>query len=182
MISVSGVLGSACERGRRKAAATALWFAIVCGTAPVALAQSQADGDRAHQIGAKLKCMCSGCAQSAGGCYHTGGEFSGPCDTAKGMLKDISTRVQNGESEEQILKAFESKYGLEVYMEPPKRGFSLLAWVMPVVYLVVGTILVLFVISRWSKRPQAAEARSKAAISPEHLARARAQAARETDD
>lgn len=154
------------------------------GAAPLAVAQSQADGDRAHQIGAKLKCMCGGCAQSAGGCYHTGGEFSGPCDTAKGMLREISARAASGKSDEQILTDFEKQYGMEVYMEPPKHGFSLLAWIMPVAYLVFGTLLVLFVISRWSKRPggETAEAPQAAGISPEHLARARAQAARETDD
>jgi cytochrome c-type biogenesis protein CcmH/NrfF len=72
-----------------------------------------------------------------------------------------------------------------VYAEPPKSGFSLVAWAMPTVYLVTGAVLVIFVISRWRARP-ATEAdpagSAPKAISPELLERARAQAARETED
>ena len=49
--------------------------------------------DRTHQIGSKLKCMCSGCDQAAGKCYHVGGAYSGPCDTAKTMLKEIRPAI-----------------------------------------------------------------------------------------
>lgn len=140
--------------------------------------------DEAKQIGVKLKCMCGGCDQSAGGCSHTGAAFSGPCETAKGMLKDIRLRLGRGETATQILHAFEQQYGLAVYLEPPKTGFSLVAWVMPFAYLAIGTILVIFVIRRWSKRtprPQLATA-NRAPVSAEYLARARAQSEQEMDD
>ena len=52
--------------------------------------------DRTHQIGSKLKCMCNGCDQAAGKCYHVGGAYSGPCDTAKNMLKEIDTHIASG--------------------------------------------------------------------------------------
>jgi len=140
--------------------------------------------DQAHQIGNKMKCMCGGCDQSAGGCSHTGAAFSGPCDTAKGMLKEIRLRLGRGETETQILHAFEQEYGLAVFLEPPKSGFSLLAWIMPVFYLAAGTVLVIFVIKRWSKRPQQqlATPNRAPAVSAEYLARARAHSERETDD
>jgi hypothetical protein len=52
--------------------------------------------------------------------------------------------------------------------------------------LAAGTLLVVFVISRWSKRPkqqqQLAAAGKTPAVSLEYLARARAQSARDTDD
>src|SRR5215472_572261 len=129
--------------------------------------------DQAHQIGDKMKCMCGGCDQSAGGCSHTGAAFSGPCDTAKGMLKEIRLRLGRGETETQILHAFEQEYGLAVFLEPPKSGFSLLAWIMPVFYLAAGTVLVIFVIKRWSKRPQQqlATPNRAPAVSAEYLAR-----------
>jgi cytochrome c-type biogenesis protein CcmH/NrfF len=162
-----------------------LFLTSVCLPFP-ALAATAEQPDRAHQIGAKLKCMCGGCSESAGGCYHIGGAFSGPCDTAKSMLKEVSSLLAKGETETQILHGFEQEFGLSVYIEPPKTGFSLLAWIMPFFYLVAGTLLVVFVISRWSKRPkqqqQLAAAGQAPAVSLEYLARARAQSARDTDD
>lgn len=161
-------------------------FLLALGSVPVAIVpvSAQQANDRAHQIGAKLKCMCGGCDQSAGGCYHTGGAFSGPCDTAKGMLREISARINQGQSEQQILQSFEQQFGTQVFIEPPKSGFSLVAWIMPFAYLAGGTLLVIFVISRWSQRPhrQATATASGPGAPPEYLARVRAEAERETDD
>ncbi len=140
--------------------------------------------DRAKQVGMKIKCLCRGCDMPAAGCSHPGGAFSGMCDTAKAMLKDVDQHVTKGETDEQILQAFVQEYGTQVYTEPPKSGFSLVAWVLPSVYLFVGAGAVVFVISRWRKRPgpQAAPAGGTPGISAELLERARAQASRETQD
>ena len=97
-------------------------LALACG--PLVLAQV-GYSQRAKEIGMHLKCMCRGCDMSAGGCAHPGGSFSGPCDTAKGMLKEVDQHLANGESEQQIIEAFVKQYGSIVYMEPPKKD---LAW------------------------------------------------------
>jgi cytochrome c-type biogenesis protein CcmH/NrfF len=141
--------------------------------------------DRTHQIGSKLKCMCSGCDQAAGKCYHVGGAYSGPCDTAKTMLKEIDTHIARGMTDEQVLKAMIQEYGPLAYVEPPKSGFGLVAWLMPILYLLGGTALVIVVMKRWRKRPVAVAAASSAngvRVSPELLARAREQAQRETEE
>jgi cytochrome c-type biogenesis protein CcmH len=140
--------------------------------------------DRAKQVGTKIKCMCHGCDMPAATCSHPGGAFSGMCDTAKGMLKEVDQHIAKGETDEQIMRAFVQEYGTQVYTEPPKSGFSLVAWVMPSVYLFVGAGLVVFVISRWRKppAPPAAGAGGAPGISAELLERARAQASRETQD
>ena len=78
-----------------------------------------------------LKCMCRGCDMSAGGCAHPGGAFSGPCATAKAMLKEVDQHIAKGETEQQIIQAFVAEYGTIVYVEPPKNGFGLVAWIMP---------------------------------------------------
>src|SRR5215471_11788424 len=98
--------------------------------------------DRTHQIGAKLKCMCGGCEQSAGKCYHVGGAYSGPCDTAKTMLKEIDAHIAQDRSDDQILQAMIGEYGSMAYVEPPKTGFGLVAWLMPVLFLLTGLALV----------------------------------------
>src|SRR5882757_11088752 len=151
------------------------------GATPLLADQS----DRTHQLGSKLKCMCNGCDQAAGKCYHVGGAYSGPCDTAKTMLKEIDTHIAAGLNDQQVLDAMIKQYGPLAYVEPPKSGFGLVAWLMPILYLLGGTALVIVVMKRWRKRPVAVAATSSVngvRVSPELLAKAREQAQRETED
>jgi cytochrome c-type biogenesis protein CcmH/NrfF len=143
-------------------------------TAPIGAQQLS---DRAKQIGGKFMCMC-GCSQVLTQCNHVG------CTVSSSMLKELNQSLARGDSEDVITQMFVQEFGTKVYAEPPKSGFSLVAWAMPGVYLLVGTVLVLFVITRWRKRPAplTAPAGNGPQISPELLERARAQAARETED
>lgn len=118
---------------------------------------------------------------SAGGCAHPGGSFSGPCDTAKAMLKEVDEHLAKGESQQQIIDAFVAEYGSAVYVEPPKKGFGLVAWLMPVFYSVVGFALLVFVVRKMRYR-QIAAAPEGPSVHSEALDRARAQVARETED
>src|SRR5215475_8053451 len=135
---------------RRFAASAFLLAALVAGVASRAAAEPN---DRTHQIGAKLKCMCGGCDQSAAKCYHVGGSYSGPCDTAKQEIKEIDEQIAEGKSDDQVLQALIAEYGPLAYVEPPKSGFGLVAWLMPVLYLLAGTALVIVIMRRWRKRP-----------------------------
>jgi cytochrome c-type biogenesis protein CcmH len=146
--------------------------------------------DRAHQVGAKLKCMCGGCDQSAAKCYHVGGQYSGPCDVAKQEIKEIEGHIAKGKSDEQILQAMIAQYGPLAYVEPPKSGFGLVAWLMPILLLLAGAALVIVIMKRWRKRAPATATAAPAAagvnggiqVTPELLARARELAKRETED
>src|SRR6266403_3267659 len=100
--------------------------------------------DRAKQIGGKFMCMC-GCSQVLTQCNHVG------CITSSSMLKELNQSLASGSSETAITQMFVQEFGTKVYAEPPKSGFSLVAWTLPSVYLVLGTVLVVFVISRWRK-------------------------------
>jgi cytochrome c-type biogenesis protein CcmH/NrfF len=133
--------------------------------------------DRAKQIGGKFMCMC-GCSQVLTECNHVG------CSVSASMLKELNQSLAHGDSEDAITQMFVQEFGTKVYAEPPKSGFSLVAWALPSIYLFVGTGVVIFVISRWLKRSaqQAAPAGGVPGISAELLARARAQASRETQD
>jgi len=157
-------------------------FALAIGSAyaiPVA-----AQSPRAKEIGQHIKCLCKGCDMSAGGCAHPGGAFSGPCETAKAELKQIDEQLAQGKTEQQIIEAFVQQYGTIAYMEPPKHGFGLVAWLMPILYTLLGLAVVIFVVKKWSSRKPAAASVASAApsASAEALERARAQAARETED
>jgi cytochrome c-type biogenesis protein CcmH len=144
----------------------------------VPAAQSQ-QTDRAKQIGGKFMCMCS-CNQVLTQCNHVG------CTTSASMLKELDQSLAKGDSERAITQAFVQEFGTTVYAEPPKSGLSLVAWIMPRVYLFVGTGIVILVISRWRQRnislATARSAKNAASVSPELLARARAQSAEDTQD
>lgn len=151
-------------------------------TAPIGAVQFS---EPAKRIGSKVNCMCGSCNMTAAGCSHPGGEFSGPCPTAKAMLQEVDQHAAKGESDDQIIQAFVKEFGSTVYAEPPKSGFSLVAWVMPTAYLVLGAMMVIFVISRWTKKSTSevgAGSATAKAISPELLERARKLAEQETKE
>jgi cytochrome c-type biogenesis protein CcmH len=157
----------------------AIGILAAAAAAPLVImpAGAQQPSDRAKQIGGKFMCMC-GCSQVLTQCNHVG------CTTSTAMLKELERSVARGDSEDAITQMFVQEFGTKVYAEPPKSGFSLVAWSLPSIYLALGTIVVVFVISRWRKPrgPAIASAGNAPRVSAEQLERARARAARETED
>jgi len=145
---------------------------------PVSSAQQT---DRAKTLGKRVKCMCGGCEDAAGLCTHGGGAFSGPCDSAKAKLKEIDDRVARGDSDDLILQSFVQEYGPSVLIEPPKSGFNLIAWVMPVLLPVLAFAMVCFAVWRWRQRAILMPASAGPSISPDMLARIRQQEDRDDD-
>ncbi len=137
--------------------------------------------DRAKNIGKKVKCVCGGCEDTASTCNHTGGAFSGPCDTAKTMLKEIDQRIARGESDDMILQNFVQEYGPTVLIEPPKQGFSWMAWIVPVVLPLWAVWMVWNVVRRWRERAALTPAGGPG-VSADLLARARSEAEKERDE
>lgn len=119
--------------------------------------------------------MCGGCEDSVGLCNHPGGTFSGPCETARGMQKDLDAHVTKGESDDQILQAMVEQYGPTVLVEPPKKGFDLLAWIMPIAVPLIALVLVWEVVRRWRHKATLAPAGGPP-VSSEFLARAQQEA------
>lgn len=147
-------------------AGAALVF-VAASSAPPALAQQS---DRAKALGRKVKCVCGGCDDTASTCNHNGGAFSGPCDTAKAMLKEIDQRISRGESDDLILQDFVQEYGPTVLIEPPKRGFNWVAWIMPIVLPILAFVMVWSLVRRWRQRAALAPAGGPG-VSPDLLAR-----------
>lgn len=170
----------------RRIAAAFLVYALTAGSGMFFVFPTRAQDDRAHQVGKKIKCMCGGCSDTAATCYHVGGAFSGPCDTAKAMLKKIDQRIAQGDSDDLIVQGFVQEFGQVALIEPPHSGIGRVAWAMPVVYLVAGGLLVILVISRWRKRStfatQPAGTAAAAGVSADLLEHARRRVAQETED
>jgi cytochrome c-type biogenesis protein CcmH len=152
-------------------------LALIASSAGLLSSRAQTQADRAKQIGGKFMCMC-GCSQVLTQCNHIG------CTTSASMLKELDQWVARGDSETVISSAFVQEFGTKVYAEPPKSGLSLVAWSLPSVYLLLGTLLVIFVIWRWRSRamsPPASVGRAPG-ISAQDLERARRRVAQETED
>jgi cytochrome c-type biogenesis protein CcmH len=155
----------------------AVALVTILTTSAISPASAQ-ETPRGKDLGKRVLCMCGGCEDSAGLCNHPGGTFSGPCETARGMQKDLDAHVNKGESDDQILQAMVEQYGPTVLVEPPKKGFDLLAWIMPIAVPLIALVLVWAVVRRWRHNATLAPAGGPQ-VSAEFLARAQQEAGRE---
>jgi cytochrome c-type biogenesis protein CcmH len=163
---------------KRRVAAFSLVIALSASSGAVLSSRALADQtDRAKQIGGKFMCMC-GCNQVLTQCNHVG------CTVSASMLKELDGWVARGDSETVITSAFVQEFGTKVYAEPPKSGLSLVAWMLPSIYLLLGTLIVIFVIWRWRSRAMqpAAAVGGTPGISAQKLENARRRVAQETED
>jgi cytochrome c-type biogenesis protein CcmH/NrfF len=160
-------------------AGSALFLAMIF--LAIAMPSRAEDAARAKALSKKVMCMCGGCNDTAGTCNHTGGAFSGPCDTAKAMQKEVAQRVDRGDSDDLILQSFVQEYGPTVLPDPPKKGFTWLVWIAPIAAPLIALFLIWEVVRRWRRRMELAPADGPA-ISPELLDRARREAGKESDE
>jgi len=156
-------------------------LALVFAAAPLFAQVPMQSTDRAKTLGNQLMCTC-GCGDTAGSCSHPGAAFSGPCDVAKGKLKEMNERIAGGESDKTILQAFVQEYGDSALAAPPARGFNWFGYTFPAIAFAIGLVLLITITRRWRHRsPQVATA-SGPAVTPEMLENARRQIKREVQD
>jgi cytochrome c-type biogenesis protein CcmH len=61
-----------------------------------------------------------------------------PSGLAAEMRSSIEQRLRAGETPEQIRAFFVQRYGEWVLLEPPRRGFDLVPWLVPIAALALG--------------------------------------------
>lgn len=83
---------------------------------------------QAHAIAARLRCPV---------CQNESVADS-PAELAAQMRALIRQKLQAGESPEQIIAYFVSKYGDWILLEPPRKGILWLVWVGPLSALLAG--------------------------------------------
>ena len=58
------------------------------------------------------------------------------------QIKDmVKTKINAGLSKEEIMQFFTARFGYWILREPPRRGFSSLAWWLPLTLLLSGPLL-----------------------------------------
>ena len=79
-------------------------------------------------------------------------------ETSSQMRDLVLKKLRQGESKEEILQYFESRYGERIMAKPNKKGFNLILWVLPFVLVALAAISIYFLIRRWSSRVKATPA------------------------
>jgi cytochrome c-type biogenesis protein CcmH/NrfF len=70
---------------------------------------------------------------------------------AQQMRGVVRERLGQGETPEQILAYFVSRYGEWILLAPPQRGFTLLVWLLPAAGVVAGFGALALAFRRWLK-------------------------------
>ena len=71
----------------------------------------------------------------------------------------IRQKLAKGESKEQILQYFVDISGEAILAAPPKKGFALTVWLLPLFVVINGAVLITALTRRWAQR-RAADAPS----------------------
>ena len=95
-------------------------------------------------VSGQLVCQC-GCTLVLSNCSHVG------C-VREAMVALIEQKLAEGESQEEILDYFVAQYGEQVLASPPKRGFNLMAWVLPFAAILSGGGVIYVALKKWVKR------------------------------
>jgi len=102
--------------------------------------------DQMYNIAKKLNCpTCAG--RNLADC---------PTDTCTQWKNEIIDQLKQGKSSEEIVDYFQARFGSTVLQEPPKEGFTLLMWLIPVVAFAALGAVAIIVVQRSSRRTAAA--------------------------
>lgn len=115
--------------------------------APPALARSAAPGSevqlqsRTFEIARQLRCpTCT--SESVGDSSST---------ISIQMRDQIQEQLEAGRSEREILAFFQERYGDWILLEPPRRGFHLVVWLLPVIAALAGAGGLTWLFVRWTR-------------------------------
>ena len=116
---------------------------------PAAAQQATPVGDEiVHEVAAHLRCVV---------CQNLSVADS-PSEMASQMRAIIRERLAAGESPADVQRYFVDRYGEWILLEPPRRGFNLVVWLLPLVVVVAGLASVVILVRRWTRRRRATPA------------------------
>jgi cytochrome c-type biogenesis protein CcmH/NrfF len=128
---------------------------------------------RFDHLGHQLVCQC-GCGQILLECNHVNCPVSAP------MIDQLKAQMESGLPDAGVLNFFIGKYGPVVLAAPIRGGFDNVAWIVPVVIVVLGLALVLVVLRGWkAQHTHLAATASLPSAAPDDL---RDRIRRDTDD
>ena len=66
------------------------------------------------------------------------------------IKNEVKEQMAAGKNKDEILKFFTERYGPWILREPPKQGFHMWAWILPIGTLILGPLLIWIFV--WMKR------------------------------
>lgn len=70
------------------------------------------------------------------------------------MKQFVRTRIAAGDTKSEIKDQLVAQFGKGVLAAPEQSGFDLLAWVLPIAGLLVGSAVLTVLAWRWTRRPE----------------------------
>jgi len=98
--------------------------------------------DVVYDIAAQLRCVV---------CQNLSVADS-PSEMASQMRAIIRERLAAGESPAEVQRYFVDRYGEWILLSPPRRGFNLLVWLVPLAAVLVGLAATATLVWRWTRR------------------------------
>lgn len=147
---------------------SAVWFYVFFSTSP-----QQTLDQRARDIGEQLKCpVCQG--------ESVADSSSSIAQQMRGIIRQ---QLQEGKSDQQIIQYFQDRYGNQIVWSPQWQGFAMMAWLVPMLLVLGGFLLLLFVLRDWQKAVPVGNSTTNeaelGAVDERELARYRARLERE---
>jgi cytochrome c-type biogenesis protein CcmH len=137
-------------------------FLFLFGVLFVSWAQAQDREAQARKIEALLVAPC---------CWSSPVSQHGS-EAAAAIKSEIRQMLAAGKTEDEILAAFEKKYGERIMARPKASGFNLLVWLLPGVFLLAGAFAAIFVLRRWKPAQNVdAHPETPPSVDPEYVRR-----------
>ncbi len=118
------------------------WLGITILLVLVSTSPVRADSATVGDISKQLICQC-GCTAVLSNCTHA------ECVSREAMTTLIEQKIAEGQSEAEIIQSFVAQYGEQVLASPPKRGFNLVAWVLPFAAILMGGGVIYIALKKW---------------------------------
>jgi cytochrome c-type biogenesis protein CcmH len=128
------------------------------GLAALALAASAAAAGPPAQADLEAEIVCPTCKTTLD-------QSNSPIATR--MKSYIRDRIAAGDSAAEIKAKLVDQFGPGVLAEPPKRGFDLLAWVLPLGAVAIGAIVVGALAWTWSRKRDGSDESAESPLDPE---------------
>ena len=118
----------------------ALLIALVAGLAAPAAALASDQHPTQNELETEIMCPVCGTTLD-----------QSDAAVAQNMKMFIAHRIAAGDSKSQIEDQLVARFGEAVLAAPPKHGFNLLAWLLPLIGLLVAAPIVGWAAWRWSR-------------------------------
>jgi len=115
-----------------------------------------------RRVGQRLACLCRTCKNTVGDCPMLECGYSSP------TRKRIAELQAAGKTDDEVVSAIVAQNGTEALAVPPTQGFSMFAWTMPYVAVVIGLFAIWAFVRRLSARRAPAPAVDPAILDRYH--------------